>query len=179
MQKRAVETKTKILVAARQEFSQKGFHGAKVDEIAAVADVNKQRIYAYFQNKENLYAEVLKECYQTIITSETTFFELQDQDIPFLGKTLLKHYFSFHEQNPYFWRLIAWENLEGGHHVAALKGLRANAFDHLRKLYQKGQQRGIFQTDVSFEAFIFVLSAISFIENFLITTSLPEAAILA
>ena len=162
MQKRALETQTKILAAARDVFSAQGFHGATIDEIALAAQVNKQRIYAYFHNKEGLFAAVLKDCFQAIVTAEKSFFNLLDEDIPHLGEILLRHYLAFHEQHPYFWRLIAWENLDGGKHIAVLEGLRDQAFAHLRELYRKGQKMAIYSQTVSFETFIYVLSAISY-----------------
>jgi AcrR family transcriptional regulator len=162
MQKRALETKSKILAAARQEFSAKGFHGTTVDDISGRAGVNKQRIYAYFVNKENLFAEVLKDCYESIMTSEESFLALLEADIPHLAEILLRHYFLFHQSHPEFWRLIAWENLEGGAHLPVLKGLRNKTFQHLRKLYNKGQEQGIYSLKVSFETFIYTLSALAF-----------------
>ncbi|MES2532306.1 MAG: helix-turn-helix domain-containing protein, partial [Pseudomonadota bacterium] len=39
-----------ILAAARAEFSAKGLAGARVNEIAARAGVNKQLLYYYFGN---------------------------------------------------------------------------------------------------------------------------------
>jgi TetR/AcrR family transcriptional regulator len=50
-----------ILRAAVGEFSAKGYHGARVDEIAAKARSNKQLIYYYFQSKAGLYQAVLEE----------------------------------------------------------------------------------------------------------------------
>jgi AcrR family transcriptional regulator len=43
-----------ILDAAGQVFA-RGYHGASMDEIAALADVSKPMLYAYFGSKEGLY----------------------------------------------------------------------------------------------------------------------------
>jgi AcrR family transcriptional regulator len=51
-------TKAKILEAAVEEFSAKGFTGARVSEIAARAGVNQQLIAYYFDGKEGLYREI-------------------------------------------------------------------------------------------------------------------------
>ncbi|MDD6042488.1 MAG: helix-turn-helix domain containing protein, partial [Eubacteriaceae bacterium] len=58
MQQRAERTRSEILLASEMEFSDKGFSGARVDEIAARAGVNKNLIYKYFGNKESLYKTV-------------------------------------------------------------------------------------------------------------------------
>lgn len=52
-------TQQKILEAATQVFSEKGFDGARVDEIAARAKVNKAMLYYYFENKEKLLEELI------------------------------------------------------------------------------------------------------------------------
>ena len=55
-------TRARIMDAAVREFARLGFAGARIDEIAAMAGVNKRMIYHYFQSKENLYAKVLHRC---------------------------------------------------------------------------------------------------------------------
>ena len=52
---RAAETRDRILDAALKEFSAKGLAGARTEQIAAAAGVNKALIYYYFENKEKLY----------------------------------------------------------------------------------------------------------------------------
>jgi AcrR family transcriptional regulator len=51
-------TKARIVKAAVEEFSAKGFAGARVSEIAARAGVNQQLIAYYFDSKEGLYREI-------------------------------------------------------------------------------------------------------------------------
>ena len=64
------ETKRKILNAAKKEFMYHGFDGARVDEIAARAQVNKQLIYYYFESKDNLFVETLKQSYKKLRKAE-------------------------------------------------------------------------------------------------------------
>lgn len=162
MQQRAVETRGRILEAAVREFSDKGFHGARIDAIAADAGVNKQRIYAYFANKETLFSEVIRHCFALIGQEEEIFLDLGAADAPHMSEILLRHYMFFHARVPEFWRLLAWENLESGRHVPALKDVRETVFAHLRRLYQAGQAQGVLHGGVSFETYLFVLSAIAF-----------------
>lgn len=49
-----------IIRAAVKVFSQKGFHEAKVDEIAQLADVGKGTVYEYFSSKTELFQEMFK-----------------------------------------------------------------------------------------------------------------------
>ena len=53
------KTAERILAAASSIFSEKGFAGARMDEIATRAGVNKATIYYHIGDKNALYAEVL------------------------------------------------------------------------------------------------------------------------
>jgi TetR/AcrR family transcriptional regulator len=50
----------RILDAALREFSSLGMAGARMDQIAAAAGVNKALLYYHFDSKENLYAAALE-----------------------------------------------------------------------------------------------------------------------
>src|SRR5271170_5742626 len=53
-------TRERILSAALKEFAAKGFAGARVDEIARRANINKRMLYHYFGDKEDLFKAVLR-----------------------------------------------------------------------------------------------------------------------
>ena len=53
-------TQKRILAAALKEFAEKGPAGARVDEIARLAGVNKRMLYHYFGSKDDLYREVYR-----------------------------------------------------------------------------------------------------------------------
>jgi TetR/AcrR family transcriptional regulator len=57
---RADQTRARILDAALQEFSAHGLAGARTEQIAAAAGVNKALLYYYFESKENLYVAALE-----------------------------------------------------------------------------------------------------------------------
>ncbi len=59
----ADQTRRDILAAAAAEFSEKGYAGGRVDDIAARTRTTKRMIYYYFGGKEQLYAAVLEEMY--------------------------------------------------------------------------------------------------------------------
>lgn len=57
---RADHTRARILDAAIREFSEKGLAGARTEEIAEVAGVNKALLYYYFRGKDELYQAALE-----------------------------------------------------------------------------------------------------------------------
>ncbi len=57
---RADQTRARILHAAITEFSQNGLAGARTEQIAEAAGVNKALLYYYFKSKEALYAAALE-----------------------------------------------------------------------------------------------------------------------
>jgi len=57
---RSAETRSRILEAALTEFADNGLAGARTEQIAAAAGVNKALLYYYFESKEKLYAATLE-----------------------------------------------------------------------------------------------------------------------
>jgi len=60
-QKDNIETEEKVLEAARDIFQKKGFFGARMDEIANKAGVNKALLHYYFRSKEKLFDKIFQE----------------------------------------------------------------------------------------------------------------------
>jgi len=67
------DKRMQIIRAAVKVFSRKGFHEAKVEEIAQLADVGKGTVYEYFSSKSELFQEMFKtgmEFYLNSLTNE-------------------------------------------------------------------------------------------------------------
>ncbi|GAW92430.1 TetR/AcrR family transcriptional regulator [Calderihabitans maritimus] len=65
------DTRSRILQAAIRVFSQKGFHNARVEEIATEAQVGKGTVYEYFSSKEELFYQLFKSCSDAYLKSLT------------------------------------------------------------------------------------------------------------
>jgi TetR/AcrR family transcriptional regulator len=154
-----LSTKERILRAACDEFAEKGPDGARVDQIARRAGVNKERIYAHVGSKDKLFVTVLERTFADIARYDEQLLALTEADLPRLPLAVLEHNMRYLEQKPHFWRLLAWENLGGGLHAAALQDFRQRGYAHLRRLYRLGQRQGVYRRDVSFETFILLLTA--------------------
>ena len=55
------ERRRMILVAALDEFFEKGFGSARMDDIAARTEISKAALYLYFENKEALFLALIRE----------------------------------------------------------------------------------------------------------------------
>jgi TetR/AcrR family transcriptional regulator len=60
---RPEKSRANILQAARTEFARSGLGGARVDQIAKMAGINKRMLYRYFGNKDDLFCAVLEANY--------------------------------------------------------------------------------------------------------------------
>jgi AcrR family transcriptional regulator len=58
-ERRRQMTREHLLSAAAQVFTERGFHGASLDEVAARAGFSKGAVYSNFRNKEDLFLAVL------------------------------------------------------------------------------------------------------------------------
>jgi TetR/AcrR family transcriptional regulator len=105
-----------ILAAARAEFSAHGLTGARVNEIAARAGVNKQLIYYYFGSKEDLYRAALEVVYAEIRTLERSL-NLGGLPPEEAMSALIGFSFDYLAEHPDFIGLLNHENARGAHHV--------------------------------------------------------------
>jgi len=63
---RADLTRARILNAAVRQFSESGLAGARTEQIAEEAGVNKALLYYYFKSKEDLYAAALDAVFEGV-----------------------------------------------------------------------------------------------------------------
>jgi TetR/AcrR family transcriptional regulator len=73
-------TEVKILLSAKKVFYQKGLKGARMQEIADDAGVNKAMLHYYFRSKEKLFDKVFEESVQSVTPVLMNVF-LEDSDL--------------------------------------------------------------------------------------------------
>jgi TetR/AcrR family transcriptional regulator len=102
------ESRSAILQAAAQEFAEHGIAGARTDEIARQARVNKALLYYYFKDKETLYGAVLDHAFAGL---KTTVFRALDGSLPPREKMMAYAgaYFDFIASNQLYPRLMQRE----------------------------------------------------------------------
>ena len=89
---RSAETRARILDAALREFSALGMAGARMDQIAAAAGVNKALLYYHFDSKENLYAAALEMIAGRVRDQSMSVFLLKVSPGERLIRSVLNHF---------------------------------------------------------------------------------------
>jgi TetR/AcrR family transcriptional regulator len=143
-------TRRKLLVAARHEFAAAGLAGARVDEIAARAGVNKQLVYHYFGDKDALYLAVLEWVYEEIREQERTL-NLEGLPPDRAIRKLIEASFDHLAAHPDFIVLLNDENRGGARHVRGSKRLEAMhspLVSMVSKILKQGVQSGTFRRGV-------------------------------
>jgi AcrR family transcriptional regulator len=142
--------KERILEAALEIFSQKGFHSATTDEIAESAGVGKGTLYRHFETKEKLFAELVRLRLDELERRAGSVMDGQDDVLTMISK-YIRVYFEFFDGNQRLYRLIVQEQLDLGQHSLEeyfKKVMRA--IPHLKRKVYEGTQQGILK-DVDFQ----------------------------
>ncbi|WP_040790486.1 TetR/AcrR family transcriptional regulator [Nocardia paucivorans] len=131
-------TRERILAAAKAEFAEYGTAGARINRIAAAAHASKDRLYAYFPGKSELYAAVTEQ-WTRETAAETA---LRAEDIPGYVGRLFDHFLA-HPDNA---RLQAWTDLEPTDERID-EVLRRTVEPKLAEL-RRGQRAGLITADI-------------------------------
>jgi TetR/AcrR family transcriptional regulator len=143
------ESRAAILQAAAQEFAEHGIAGARTDEIAREARVNKALIYYYFKDKETLYGAVLDDAFSGL---KTTVFRVLDSELPTREKMMayVGAYFDYVASNQLYPRLMQREMMraregQSPHIEKVIKNYIQPIFRRVAELIQKGTAEGEFR----------------------------------
>jgi TetR/AcrR family transcriptional regulator len=144
-------TRQKLLTAARREFARSGLAGARVDEIADRAGVNKQLVYHYFGDKDALYLAVLEWVYEEIRAKER---ELNLDGFPpeQAIRKLIESSFDHLAEHPDFIVLLNDENRGGARHVRGSKkieALHSPLVSLVSKILGEGMRSGAFRKGIN------------------------------
>ena len=119
MKKEQHDTAQRVLEAATRIFAELGFAGARVDEIAKAAGMNKTAIYYHIGGKEELYSAVLHKLLSKVV--ERTLEKIQEAGSP---EEKLKAYIhgiaQTIGQNPYAAQIMLRESASGIQHASEL-----------------------------------------------------------
>lgn len=132
-------TRERILAAALQEFSARGFHGARVDAIARRARINKRMLYHYFGHKQDLFREILRRK-----LAERAAWLAAAPKIPMES---LPYWFKLACRDMDWVRLLEWEALQGSEGRVIDAQARAVAYKRGVAKLREDQAKGLLARD--------------------------------
>jgi TetR/AcrR family transcriptional regulator len=133
-------TRELLLDSATEIFAEDGFAGARVDEIADRAGVNKSLIYAYYGDKEGLYRAVLSSRLATPLSSIAL---ATGSDPRRALEEAIRRYFRLLLEDRAFARLLAWDLLlTGARKRDALLEAAGPFLDAIADLARRAHQSG-------------------------------------
>lgn len=141
-------SKEKILVAATHEFAEKGLQGARVDQIAERASVNKRMLYYYFGQKDDLFLAVLERTYEKIRDEERKLNLTEVEPVEAIRR-LISFTWNYYLQNPEFIPLLNSENLHKAIHLkqsTKIQSLHSPFVSMLEEVLMRGRQEGVFRS---------------------------------
>jgi AcrR family transcriptional regulator len=152
-------TVKRILKAAASVFSESGFSGARVDEIAKRARVNKAMIYYHIGDKEKLYAEVISNVIGN--TAEMIAGKIRDiRDPEEKLRVYVRAFARNIDDNPQVAPVMMREVASGGEHLPEVVARAIfRIVNMLRGILNEGVKKGIFIETVPFLIHIMVIGA--------------------
>jgi AcrR family transcriptional regulator len=138
--KDAERTRAEIIEVATKEFSQRGYSGGRINEIAERTRTSKRMIYYYFGSKEGLYRAVLFEHYRRLRANDRAS-NLQDMPPMEALATLTRLTFDWYVEHASEVPLVMVENIHHGKHVNSLpefESLNSTAIDLVSSIYDRG-----------------------------------------
>ncbi len=146
-----------ILNAAEAVFAQHGFDGARIDAIAAAAGYNKSLIFQYFDDKLNLYAEVIKRADRDTNELQARVLApwFEDETLAFnartfreLLETTVQTLFDYLVENPRLTRILLWEMAEGWQTYTKIASqFNTDDIEPFTRLFSKARSAGLLRSD--------------------------------
>ncbi|WP_328531166.1 TetR family transcriptional regulator [Nocardioides sp. NBC_00368] len=146
----AERTRSELLEVATEVFSEQGYSGARVDEIAERTRTTKRMIYYYFGGKEGLFLAVLEAAYRRIRELEQSLHAGDLEPVDAIRR-IAELTFDHHVNHPDFIRLVSVENIHRGRHLEKVESLRelgAPAATVLDEVLARGRASGELRADV-------------------------------
>jgi TetR/AcrR family transcriptional regulator len=147
------KTRAAILEAALKEFAHEGVAGARTEEIARSAGVNKALLYYYFKDKDGLYAAVLDQVFTGLYSRVTAVLDRPDL-AP--REKLLQYaatHFDYIASSPLYPRLVQREFMRTGpNSTSLLESILEEhgqpVYDKLIGLIEQGASKGDFRKGI-------------------------------
>lgn len=162
-QRDADRSREAILQAALDAFSQLGLDGARMEDIASRAGINKRLIYYYFQDKDDLFQKVLERAYSHIRNAEQQL-RLEDLSPAEAIRTLVKFTWNYCLDHPEFQSLLGSANLHKARHLKQSRARELNSpvIVTLKTVLARGEREGVFRSGIDPTQLYISIAALTF-----------------
>lgn len=179
-----VEKQEAILAAAAEEFAERGYEGASLNQIIEDARISKGSLYYYFEDKEDLFLTVWRRAIERLmedvgplelggLTAETFWDEFRE----WMRRSVAQ----LHRNDWYVKVGQAFTRLRGDPHATeAVREMLEWARDLMSEILSKGRQLGVVRTDLPLTLLVDILMGVDaasdrwFLEHW---NDLPKEAI--
>lgn len=144
------ETRRRLQQAACAEFAAHGPDGTTMARIAALAGINKERLYNYFGDKRLLFETVLIEELEKLAVSLGANAPGLEDIGEYTGCI-----FDYHARHPHLVRLLLWEGLAEG--PAVNEAARTAHYQRTVARFVEAQRNGILNDDLDPAKLVFLL----------------------
>jgi AcrR family transcriptional regulator len=156
------QTIDRILKAATKEFSEAGFAGARVDEIAKIAGVNKATIYYHIGGKQALYAQVIHHLFGNAVERFNRNINVAQSPEDKLS-SFIKTIAGLVDEHPELAAIMLREQASGGQHLPEMVAQDlARIIGILTEILDDGFRSGTFIKTVPLIVHMMIIGAIVF-----------------
>ncbi len=144
----AKATKENIIQNAMYLFSENGFDGTTIDDIAKKSSINKAMIFYYFKNKAGLYEVIMSDTLHAIYKAIVEAKKCCENPLGDL-QMFIKTYTLYCQKYPYLPALMLRELSDGGKHLPEMMfaGMR-QLFTLLSDILKRGESEGYFSENI-------------------------------
>ncbi len=159
--RRKAQRPQEILHAAFDEFVERGYTATRIEDVANRAGVTKGTIYLYFQNKEELFQDVVRKLSQPIFNEEQFWQEHQNRPSDELVRLYLDTVYEHMTVNPYSREILRFLISDG----RSFPDLTASHYEEfvrpiltmLQHILEKGVREGIFRAEAAASQMSYIL----------------------
>ena len=142
------ERRRQILDAAVRTFAKKGYHACRVSDIAAEAGVAYGLVYHYFDSKDAVLESVFREMWGMMVGAINAIEQIEESPRQQLRKSCAIVLRTWRDY-PDVVRVLVREVARSGEQLQREVEEIAQAFAALQRIVERGQEQGVFRTDLS------------------------------
>ncbi|MGF7124723.1 TetR/AcrR family transcriptional regulator [Rhodococcus sp. BE178] len=160
MTRQGLRTRGSLLRAARRVFSERGFHQARVADITAEAGVSVGTFYRYFEDKNELFTNLIIDVEDEVYGELSSPVAGPDQPRARIAETNLLYLEAF-QRNSDFWKVLGEAALSSAEARRALTDRRRYYQGRTCRAFTRWQDEGLIDANLDVDAAAAMLGAMT------------------